>query len=79
MADKADSVLGMRTGFANVSVILTSMLLEIIFPLDSFNIIDMYSRGSELLGGGVVGGLIGGNFSFYAFKKQDPMYSLSPC
>ncbi len=68
MADKADSVLGMRTGFANVSVILTSMLLEIIFPLDSFNIIDMYSRGSELLGGGVVGGLLG-EFFLLCFQK----------
>ena len=59
LGDKADSVLSMRTGFANVSVILTSMLLEIIFPLGSFNIIDMYERGSELLGGGVVGGILG--------------------
>lgn len=68
MADKADSVLGMRTGFANVSVILTSMLLEIIFPLDSFNIIDMYNRGSDLLGGGVIGGILG-EFFLLCFQK----------
>ncbi len=59
MTDKAESILGMRTGFAIASVILASMLLEIMAPVDSFNIPDMYSRGAELLGGGVIGGLLG--------------------
>lgn len=59
MADKTDSILGMRTGFAIASVILASMLLEIMSPVKSFDMIDMYHRGAELLGGGVIGGLLG--------------------
>ncbi len=59
MADKTDNILGTRTGFAIASVILASMLLEIMSPVDSFNMIDMYHRGAELLGGGIIGGLLG--------------------
>lgn len=68
MADKANSVLGMRTGFAIASVIFTSMLLEVISPLDSFNIIEMYDRGSKLLGGGIIGGILG-EFFLLCFQK----------
>ena len=59
LADKTDSVFGLRTVFAIAAVIFSSMLLEVMSPVNSFNIIDMFHRGSMLLGGGVVGGLLG--------------------
>ncbi|MCI8611412.1 MAG: DNA translocase FtsK [Clostridiales bacterium] len=68
LADKADTILGMRTGFAIASVILASMLLEIMSPIDSFSMINMYRRGAELLGGGMIGGLLG-EFFLVCFQK----------
>lgn len=59
LADKTDSIFGMRIGFAITAVIFSSMLLEVMSPVNSFNIIDMLDRGSMLLGGGVIGGLLG--------------------
>ncbi len=68
LADKADTILGMRTGFAIASVILASMLLEIMSPIDSFSMINMYRRGAKLLGGGMIGGLLG-EFFLVCFQK----------
>ena len=59
LADKTDSVFGLRTVFAITAVIFSSMLLEVMSPVNSFNVIDMFDRGSLLLGGGVIGGLLG--------------------
>ena len=59
LADKTDSVFGLRTVFAIAAVIFSSMLLEVMSPVNSFNVVDMFDRGSMLLGGGVIGGLLG--------------------
>lgn len=59
LADKTDSVFGMRIGFAVAAVVFASMLLEVMSPVNSFNMVDMFHRGATLLGGGIIGGLLG--------------------
>lgn len=60
--DRGEDIIGMRAAFAVASAVLASVLLEIISPVGSFAVGSMFSRGSTLAGGGVVGGLIGEAF-----------------
>ena len=62
LLDRGADIIGMRTAFAVTSAVLVSVLLEIISPVGSFKVGEMYTRGSSLSGGGVVGGLIGEGF-----------------
>lgn len=64
LLDRGADIIGMRTAFAVTSAVLVSVLLEIISPVGSFKVGEMYTRGSSLSGGGVVGGLIGEGFLF---------------
>lgn len=56
--DKA-GLLSFRFIFAAVSALLVSVFLELVSPVGSFKITEMYTRGAALSGGGVVGGIIG--------------------
>ena len=60
--DRGEDIIGLRTVFAVVSAVLISVLLEIISPVSGFAVGEMFSRGTALSGGGVVGGLIGEAF-----------------
>ena len=57
--DRTRSIFLFRTVFGAVSAIFVAVLLELISPLGSFAVTDMFKRGTELAGGGAVGGLIG--------------------
>lgn len=59
LTDKEEDIFGIRFIFSVISALLVSVLLEVISPLNSFKFTEMYSRGYELKGGGVIGGLIG--------------------
>ena len=59
IADKGNAVLGMRMGFAGAAVLFCAMLFEVISPSGAFDVPQLYIRGGNLLGGGVIGGLLG--------------------
>jgi len=62
LIDKGDNIIGMRTVFALVSSVLFSVLFELVSPNGSYNVIEMFKRGTDIRGGGVIGGLIGQTF-----------------
>ena len=62
LLDKGDDIIGIRTIFAMVSSVLFSVLFELFSPNGSYNVIEMFKRGTQINGGGVVGGLIGQTF-----------------
>lgn len=62
LLDKGDDIIGIRTIFAMVSSVLFSVLFELFSPNGSYNVIEMFKRGTQIKGGGVVGGLIGQTF-----------------
>lgn len=53
------NIFGLRFACGAAAALFVSVLLEIISPLGSFKVAELYSRGAALSGGGVVGGLIG--------------------
>ncbi len=59
LLDKSEDVFGVRFIFGVISAVLVSVLLEIISPVGSFSVVEMYKRGSSLAGGGFVGGFLG--------------------
>ncbi len=59
IGDKKDEMPFLRYVFGGISIILLAALLQLISPLGSFNVIDMFNRGVSLKGGGVIGGLVG--------------------
>lgn len=59
IGDKKDEMPLLRYIFGGVSIVLLATLLQIIHPLGSFNVVDMFNRGTALTGGGVIGGLMG--------------------
>lgn len=62
LLDKSENIIGMRSVSAMVSSVLFAILFELISPNGSYNVIDMFKRGTDLSGGGVIGGLIGQTF-----------------
>ncbi len=62
LLDKNDSIIGMRAVSAMATCVLFAVLLELISPTGSYNVVEMFKRGCELSGGGAVGGLIGQTF-----------------
>lgn len=59
LCDRSEDIIGWRCAFAGISVLMVSALLEVISPLGSYRIAEMYARGSQLHGGGAVGGIVG--------------------
>ena len=59
IGDKKDEMPLLRYIFGGVSIVLLATLLQIIHPFGSFNVVDMFNRGTALTGGGVIGGLMG--------------------
>ncbi len=59
ICDKEDSMSFWRYAFGAAAMCSISALLELISPLGTFNVIEMFNRGCTLRGGGVIGGLIG--------------------
>lgn len=69
--DLTDKALGnqrMTYILAITSIILLSALLQLINPLGSFSVKELFVRGTNLSGGGVIGGLIGELF-LVCFKE----------
>ncbi len=62
LLDKGENIIGMRSVSAMVSSVLFAILFELISPNGSYNVVDMFKRGTDLAGGGVIGGLIGQTF-----------------
>ncbi len=62
LLDKGENIIGMRSVSAMVSSVLFAMLFELISPNGSYNVVDMFKRGTDLAGGGVIGGLLGHTF-----------------
>ena len=62
LLDKGENIIGMRSVSAMVSSVLFAILFELISPCGSYNVVDMFKRGTDLSGGGVIGGLIGHTF-----------------
>ena len=62
LLDRGENIVGARTVFAMVSSVLVSVLFELISPNGSYNVIEMFKRGTGFTGGGVLGGLIGQTF-----------------
>ena len=59
ICDKKDEMPLLRYIFGGVSITLFATLLELISPLGSFNVVELFKRGTALTGGGVIGGLVG--------------------
>lgn len=66
--DKGREILGMRTIFAAVTVVLLAVFCEVISPIDSFSIGKLWENGTNIRGGGLLGGLIGELF-ILCFKQ----------
>ncbi len=62
LLDRSDSIIGMRAISALASSALIAVFFELVSPTGSYNIIEMFKRGTQLRGGGVFGGLIGQTF-----------------
>jgi len=59
LTEKTDTSSAMRYTFAGISLILLAALLQLITPANSFSVVELFKNGTELSGGGVIGGLIG--------------------
>ncbi|MBO5196210.1 MAG: DNA translocase FtsK [Clostridia bacterium] len=59
LTDKTDASAAMRYTFAGISMLLLAALLQLITPAGSFSVVTLFKNGTELSGGGVIGGLIG--------------------
>ena len=62
LLDKKESILGLRAVSAMASSVLFAVLCELISPTGSYNVVDMFKRGTDLKGGGFFGGLMGQTF-----------------
>ncbi len=68
LTDKTDASSTMRYTFAGISMLLLSALLQLITPAGVFSPVVLFKNGTELSGGGVIGGLIGELF-LVCFKE----------
>ena len=59
LTDKTDATGAMRYTFAGISMLLLAALLQLITPAYSFSVVTLFKNGTQLSGGGVIGGLIG--------------------
>ncbi len=67
LADKTDSGDILRYTFAFISLILFAALLQLISPAGTFSPVALFKNGTQLSGGGIIGGLLG-EFFLWAFK-----------
>ncbi len=59
LTDKNDSSDGLRYTFAGISLLLFAALLQLIHPAGTFAPATLFKNGTELMGGGLLGGLTG--------------------
>lgn len=62
--DKSDKIIGLRVSSAIASSVLVSVFFELISPCESWKLAEIFTRGTELRGGGIIGGYIGQIFLF---------------
>ena len=68
LTDKTDASEGVRYTFAGISLLLLAALLQLISPAGTFSPAVLFKNGTQLSGGGLIGGLIGELFIF-CFKS----------
>ncbi len=68
LTEKTDVTSGMRYTFAGISLLLLGALLQLLSPSGTFSPAVLFKNGTELSGGGFIGGLIGELF-LLCFKE----------
>ncbi len=68
LTEKTDVSSGTRYTFAGISMLLLGALLQLLTPAGTFSPVTLFKNGTELSGGGFIGGLIG-EFFLLCFKE----------